>query len=229
MTERAHPDRLPLRHLRTLLVAALLPAVALAAPDETAAAPEPASHARGAPTAVVESLHELLLGTMQEADELGFEGRRDKLAPLLSEVWNFRFVAQKSVGRTWRTLDEPGRERLTDTLERLAIATYAARFDGFGGERFETLGEETATHGTVLVRTRIVQADGEIVPLDYRLLPDDNGSWHIVDVFLNGTVSELAMRRSQYATIIKRDGVDGLFSALEDKIAAQATGGSDES
>lgn len=194
--------------------------LALPASAATVPAPLPPGQAE----ADIESLHRVLLATMQKADELGFEGRVEQIRPALSGLYDFQFMAEKSVGLGWRQLDEAERKQLVDGFSRLAIATYAARFDGWNGERFETLGVQTATHGTLLVKTRIVRGNGEIVELDYRLRPLD-GAWRVIDVFLNGTVSELALRRAEYSGVLKRDGFDGLMRALEAKIAAQAQGG----
>jgi phospholipid transport system substrate-binding protein len=76
----------------------------------------------------------------------------------------------------------------------------------------------------MLVKTRIVRTEEAPVALDYRLRQGEGGEWRIVDVFLNGTVSELAMRRAEYSAVLKRDGYDGLIAALEEKIAAQRQG-----
>ena len=97
------------------------------------------------------------------------------------------------------------------------IANYAGNFDGYSGQTFETLGEEESTHGTMLVRSRLVDPDGETTQLNYRLRPVD-GEWKIIDVYLNGTVSELALRRSEYSSLIKREGFDSLIVALNEKI-----------
>jgi phospholipid transport system substrate-binding protein len=168
-------------------------------------------------TRIVDRLYDALLGVMRRADELGFEGRRERLEPVLETTFDFPFMAEKSAGRYWKSLDEAQRQQLVDALSRLAIATYAARFSGFDGERFETLGQESATFGTVLVKTHIVQGDGQTVALDYRLRRLDDGDWRIIDVFLDGTVSELALRRAEYTSVIKRDGFDALLEALDEK------------
>jgi phospholipid transport system substrate-binding protein len=107
-------------------------------------------------------------------------------------------------------------------IGQLAAATYAARMADFSGEKFETLGTEPASQDTILVHTRIVDAKGASIPLDYRLRNTDSGP-RIVDVFYDGTVSELAMRRSEYSSLLKRGGTPALEDALEKKIAEQAT------
>ena len=202
-----------------LACAALAGDPARAAEAEISAAPPPTSAAREA----IERLHATLLGAMKEADALGFQDRLERIRPTLLDLYDFAFMAEKSVGLGWRELDDDGRARLVDAFSRLAIATYAARFDGHDGARFETLGVQPASHGTVLVKTRIVRGSGETVALDYRMRVLE-GSWRIIDVFMNGTVSELALRRSEYSGILKRQGFDALLDAIEQKIAAQERG-----
>jgi phospholipid transport system substrate-binding protein len=200
------------------LAAALLVAAATRAPADPTA-PEPAAAAQA-----IEGLYAVLLAAMKDAERLGYEGRLREIGPTLRARYDFPFMAEKSVGRSWKQLDEAQRAKLVDAFARLAVATYAARFDGFDGERFETLGTEAATHDTLLVKTRIVRGSGETVPLDYRMRPA-GGEWRIIDVFLNGTVSELALRRAEYGSRLKRDGFDALLATIEEKIAAQARGG----
>ncbi len=205
---------------------ALVAVLCLTLPGRSAAesSPPPPEQAEAA----IESLHGVLLSAMRDAASLGFDGRLEQIRPAVAELYDFDFMAEKSVGLGWRQLDETQRARLVDAFSRLAIATYAARFDGWNGERFEALGVQTATHGTLLVKSRIVRGNGETVALDYRLRPVD-GEWRVIDVFLNGTVSELALRRAEYSGVLKREGFDGLIRALEEKIAAQAQGGDETS
>lgn len=224
---RAHPASTPgpepsARALRfgrrgAYLTAALLLSCAPARAAEPGA-PPPEAAAQG-----VERLHEVLLGVMKEAQALGFAGRLERIRPALLEVYDFPFMAEKSVGLGWRELDDQGRAQLVDAFSRLAIATYAARFDSHDGARFETLGVQPATHATVLVKTRIVRGSGETVELDYRMRAVD-GRWRIIDVFLDGTVSELALRRSEYSGLLKREGFAALLQAIEQKIASQERG-----
>ena len=166
---------------------------------------------------VVEALHTVVLGVMKEADTLGYQGRCDRLAPVLRDLYDIPFMAQKSVGRYWKGTSEEERQHLLKTFTEFMIANYAGNFDGYSGQVFETLDEEPSTHGTVLVRTRLLDPDGEATQLNYRLRPVD-GEWKIIDVYLNGTVSELALRRSEYSSLIQREGFDSLIVALNRKI-----------
>jgi len=197
------------------LFALLIP---VRAPAESAPAPDPAPAAdqQGAER-VVERLHEALLGVMKDAKTLGYEGRYERLSPVIRELFDLPFMAEKSVGRHWKSAGEENQRALVSTFSRFTVANFAGRFDGFSGQSFRTLGVEPATFGTVLVRTHLDEPGDEGVALDYRLRPVD-GSWRIVDIYLNGTVSELALRRSEYSALIQREGFQALLAKLDERI-----------
>lgn len=170
------------------------------------------------PTAVVEAFHGEIIATMKEAETLGFQGRYDRLKPALERTFDLGFMAEKSIGRHWRKLEPADQEHMRDVFARFTLSTYASRFSGYGGERFETREEQAAPRDTVFVRTRLVRTDGEdSVEINYRLHRSEAG-WRVIDVLLRGTVSELALRRSEYSSVIKRDGFPKLIETLEQKI-----------
>jgi phospholipid transport system substrate-binding protein len=100
-----------------------------------------------APRVRIEGLHEALLGVMQNAETLGYEGRAKRLTPVIPEYFDIEFMAQKSVGRHWKKATEADRQRFLDTFRRFMVANYAGQFDGFSGQRFVTRGEEPAPPG----------------------------------------------------------------------------------
>ena len=210
LASRAH-------HIRSAAAVLLLLAGSAAADQAAPSAPDAAQA-----THVVEGLHEAMLGVMKQAQQLGYQGRLARLQPAIASRYDFAFIAEKSVGLTWNDLDTARRAKLVDALSRLAGANYAARMADFSGERFETIGTENASQGTILVHTRVVDGDGEPISLDYRLRSTPDLGPRIVDVFYDGTVSELAMRRSEYSALLKKGGIDALLEALEKKIAEQA-------
>lgn len=176
---------------------------------------------------VVERLHAELLTVMKGADTLGYQGRYDKLDPVIHDTFDTDFMAEKSVGRYWKKLSDPEREQLLATLGRYTVANYAGRFDAWTGQAFETVRAEDSLAGTVLVHTRLIDPGNEDVQLNYRLR-EVEGRWKIIDIYLNGTVSELALRRSEYSALIKREGLDALIAALDQKIVDLKSGDSEE-
>jgi phospholipid transport system substrate-binding protein len=178
-------------------------------------------------TPVVERFHAALLQSMQLRAPAGLPERRALLAPVVEATFDLAFMGEKSVGRYWKDLPAPERERLVAALRELTVVSYAARFSTFSGERFETRGEEAAPQDTRWVRTALVRADGEVVQFDYRLRDGPAGP-RVVDVLLQGTISQLALRRAEYVAVIERDGFAALLDALSGKIADLEAGRSVE-
>ena len=171
------------------------------------------------PTATVETLHATLLTLMKEADTLGYQGRFDRVAPVLDETFNFETIGRVVTGRHWKGLAADKRSSFLDTFRKLSAATYAENFDGYGGETFKTLGEELKK-GAALVRTQIVKTDGKTVSLNY-VLNKTGEDWRIVNVIAEG-VSDLSLKRSEYGAVIGKEGIDSLIAKLNSKIASYA-------
>jgi phospholipid transport system substrate-binding protein len=192
---------------------ALAMAVSLAATSFGASAAQPDS----APAAVVRHLDQSLLEVMQNAKTLGFKGRSDRLAPLVNQVFNIRLMTQVAVGSGWSDLTPDQQDRLTAAFGRFITATYADRFDGYSGETFVETGERPFGNGT-LVDTKLVKSDGSPVTLSY-VTRENDGNWQVVDVFMTGTISELATRRSEFSAVYRTTGYDGLLQRLNEKAA----------
>ena len=173
----------------------------------------------GQPGVVVNNLDQSLLDVMQQAKQLGYNGRYAKLEPVLRQAFDIRYMTQLAVGPGWTTLSQDQQDRLADAFGKFTIATYARRLDGYSGERFETLGEKPMGQAT-MVQTRLVKSNGEAIALNY-VIRQNGARWQVVDVYLTGTISELAQRRSEFSAVFQRAGYDGLLSALQQK-AAQA-------
>lgn len=180
---------------------------------------EPTQADLEAARSVVVGLYEQLLGAMKGADQLGLEGRREKLGPAVRAAYDLPLMGAKVLGRHWRGLSDEEKERWVATFERLTIATYAERFDGWQGEELVIDGAEAGARDTIVVHTRIVRPKKDPVPIHYRLRQRE-GQWRVIDVFLNGTVSELALRRSEYGSVVEKDGLSKLIAQLDGKIAA---------
>ena len=214
----------PANHVRA--VAAALFALGITASSSPAEqSPETAAQ----PAEIVDELDAALTEVMKNGEELGYSGRFEQLEPIIRRLFDLDFMAEKIAGRHWKTMTPEEQARLVDTFSRYTIANYAGRFSAWSGQEFRRLGEEPAARGTVVVRTELLDPDGENVKLDYRLRRTPARGWQIVDIYFNGTVSELALRRSEYSSLIKREGVPALLTALDERIAKLAAGTSDGS
>jgi phospholipid transport system substrate-binding protein len=195
---------------RLILAAALAAAAAL--PLRFAAAET------SSPAATISSFYDSLLSVMKEGPALGFKGRADRLSPAIRRAFDFPLMTRLMVGLQWPSLTPEQQERLVAAFSDFSVAIYASRFDEYSGERFEVDPKPTPTTGGVVVRSKLVKSDGDTVELDY-LLREANGAWQIVDVYLSGTVSELATRRSEFSSVMRSGGPEALVDLLQKKVA----------
>jgi phospholipid transport system substrate-binding protein len=163
----------------------------------------------------VQSLYDALLGTMKNGRILGQSGRFTQLEPVIRRSFDIASMARLSVGPSWADLTEAQRREMSESFGRYISAIYADRFDSYAGQKLEVTGEQPAPSG-VMVKSQIVKANGEPVKVDYMMRRNGDG-WLISDIYLDGAISEVATRRSEFATILKKDGIDGLIAALNRK------------
>jgi phospholipid transport system substrate-binding protein len=124
-------------------------------------------------------------------------------------------MARLSVGPSWASLTEAQRQQVMESFGRYISAIYADRFDSYAGQKLQVTGEQPNATG-VMVRSQIIKANGEPVKVDYMMRRNGEG-WLISDIYLDGAISEVATRRSEFAAILRTDGVDGLVAALNRK------------
>ena len=163
----------------------------------------------------VQGLYDALLNTMKNGRTLGQSGRFAQLAPVIRRSFDIALMARLSIGPTWGGLSEAQRQEASESVGRYMSAIYADRFDSYDGQKLEVTGERAAPSG-VMVKSRIITANGEPVMVDY-MMRRNGESWLISDIYLDSAMSEVATRRSEFAAILKKDGIDGLIAALNRK------------
>jgi len=190
-------------------------AVALAALLGLAMGPYPGHAAPASGGDTVQGLYDALLSTMKNGRTLGQSGRFTQLEPVIRTTFDIPLMARLSVGLSWATLTEAQRQQVTESFGRYFSAIYADRFDSYAGQKLQVTGEQPNAAGT-MVRSQIVKANGDPVNVDYMMRRNGN-SWLISDVYLDGAISEVATRRSEFGAILKNEGIDGLIAALNRK------------
>jgi phospholipid transport system substrate-binding protein len=187
---------------------ALLLAVAISAQSDAALSVNPQESVHG--------FYDTLLTTMKDGRTLGQSGRYARLAPVIGRLFDVPLMARLAVGSSWASLPPTQQQQVTEAFGHYISATYADRFDSYSGEQLQVTGEQP--YGAeVIVQTRIVKANGDTVSLNYRM-HENAGSWLISDVYMDGTISQLATQRSEFHSILQREGVDGLTIALNRKV-----------
>jgi phospholipid transport system substrate-binding protein len=193
--------------------------LALLIPLALAAAP---ARAQVAPALVVERFQQALLEVMRNAATLGPRGREARLRPAMEAAFNLPAMTRIAVGPAWAQMPPADQQALVTAFTDWSVANYAARFDGYGGQSFEVTSEAPVNNDR-LVRTRINRVGKDPVQVNY-LLRETSGQWRVVDLYLAGTVSELASRRSEFTAILREGGAQRLIAELRQRTATLLQG-----
>lgn len=186
----------------------------------TAEPPEPAQ--------VVETFHGTLLTVMKNARSLGYDGRYRTLAPAIARTFHLRSMSRMVAGRRhWKRFSAAEKDSFVSAFSDLVTATYAHRFDGYSGQSFRLLETASLRPGTALVKTRIdgtqpARPGRKNTKLNYLVRRFDDG-WRAIDVYLRGSISEVATKRSEYSSILRKRGVNVLIERIRKKAASLAS------
>jgi phospholipid transport system substrate-binding protein len=168
-------------------------------------------------------LHSALESTMRAGHATPFPQRFAALAPVVDQVFDLETVLKVSVGLRWDSMTDDARARLLRAYRRFTIATYVANFDRYDGERFQILPGARDAGADRIVGTEIVSGDGQHLRMDY-VMRDGNGTWRAVDVLLEGSISRVAVQRSDFRKILAGGDADALIASLRRKIADLSDG-----
>lgn len=166
----------------------------------------------------VQKMNSALMESMKRADEIGFRGRYKLLAPVINDVFALPFMGRVSMGSYWKSLSPEQRKLYLDIYTDWTISSYASNFDGYSGEKFEIRNGQESRGKSVSVVSNLVRPHEDSVDFYYTLRRFQN-RWLIVDIRIEG-VSQLALTRGQFVSIMKRKGFDGLISSIKEKIAS---------
>jgi phospholipid transport system substrate-binding protein len=168
--------------------------------------------------AAIKDLCDALLRIMKAGNATPFAQRFTTLAPVIDRVFNLSAILQVSVGPVWTSLPADQHGTLLTAFRRYTIANYVNSFNNFTGQRFDVLPDtKSLPNSEQLAQTRIISASGESHELDYVMRQD--GGWKAVDVLADGSISRVAVQRSDFRRLVARGGAQALIDSLNQKTA----------
>jgi phospholipid transport system substrate-binding protein len=145
--------------------------------------------------------------------------RRERVAKAMRESFDFRGMAQESLGSHWASLTPEQRDRFVGLFAKLFERSYDRLVLRFLGGSSTTYGAESVEPGRASVKTVLIRKGGDELPVDYRLTAD-GGAWKISDVVVDG-VSLAGNFRAQFDKTIRASSYDGLVQRIETKLAEE--------
>ncbi|EME69100.1 ABC-type transport system protein [Paramagnetospirillum caucaseum] len=171
------------------------------------------------PEAVIRTFSDRLLDSMKGGAKLGFKGRADKMRPAVADAYDMPSMTRSTLGTAFAKLTPEEAARLAATYSAFSVATYASQFNEWNGERFDVGESRPSAGGTVIVPSWLVPKNGDPTQIDY-VMRQDQGQWRVIDVLFEGTVSQVAVRRSEFGSLFRSKGFGGLIETIEKQTAA---------
>jgi phospholipid transport system substrate-binding protein len=173
----------------------------------------------------VEHLVDGLLAVMKAGMATPFQQRFGMLGPVIDRSFDLPAIMQQSIGSTWTTLPPDQQNLLIDAFRRYTVASYVNSFDAFNGQRFEVSPETRAVGAEQVVQTKLIPKAGDTHELDY-VVREGPAGWQVVDVLAEGSISRVAVQRSDFRRLMARGGAQALADSLTAKSADLSDGAS---
>src|SRR5208283_261562 len=164
--------------------------------------------------AKIEAYYQQLMPTIQQAARLSVRERDSRFTPVFAAVFDIPTMTRLAVGPPWRGFSAEQQAAVRDAFARFIVADYASQIKDYSGETFIVDPQTTpeARGGGEIVKTKLLQSGGRAVSINYLVRGE-----RVIDIYLNGTISDLALRRDEFASIIAAGGADALIKRLRDR------------
>jgi phospholipid transport system substrate-binding protein len=170
--------------------------------------------------APVENLDAALLAAMKAGRSTPFAQRYAALAPVIEQTFDLTAVLAASIGLSWSAMPSDQQAQLLAAFRRYTVASYTANFDNYTGQTFQLAPEiRSLGNGEVVVQTEIYAADGSSNKLDY-VMRNTSSGWKAVDVLADGSISRVAVQRSDFRHLLNNGGASALLAGLQSKVAS---------
>lgn len=129
---------------------------------------------------------------------------------------DFAEAARLAAGRSWNGATPAQRSRLTSEFRAMLVRTYTTAIDRYRGQKMEVMPTKLAPNATdASIRNRYIKPGAPPVTVIYAMRKAQDG-WKIYDISVEG-VSLVLTYRSEFETIARESGFDGLIARLVDK------------
>ena len=183
----------------------------------TISVPPAQAQAADASAAQVQGFYDTLTAAMKMGGSA--KGRYDRLKPTVEKAFDLPAMTATAVGPSLAAMSDAEKKALIEAFSRMTIANYAKSFDSFSGEKF-TVEPASIARGSDRFVKSTMKTSSETIAFNYRT-HQVGSDWKITDVYLAGNISQMAQKRSDFASTLASGGAAGLtkrINALTDQM-----------
>ena len=135
---------------------------------------------------------------------------------VISNTYNIERMLALIIGDVWKTSISKDQMALKKVFEEYIAKNYILRFKKIKSLEFGKLEINQAGKNYRMAKTKLIINSKDVVPLNY-LLDQTNNSWKIFDVLIDGSISEIATKKSEFKSFTNQDDLKPLLEALQKK------------
>lgn len=150
------------------------------------------------------------------SEKLSSADKEKQLTDIFLENVDTEWMARFTLGRYWRQTDTAQRNRYHELYQKFLVLSYVPRFQEYTNQKIDLREVRSEGRGEFLVETRIISPQtAQPIRVNYKIRKS-NGKFKVFDIIAEG-VSLIGVQRSDFGSIVGRQGIDGLIDALERK------------
>lgn len=167
--------------------------------------------------ALIERFYASLRGAMQRVGSASVAEKAKVLTGPVNSTFDIATMTRLAMGQEWASVPGGQQSAIQQAFGRFLVATYAKQIRNYSGEKFTVSPVTERRRIGTLVRSTITD-DGGSTNIDYIV------SGRAIDVYLNSSVSELASRHAEFASIMASGGASALLNSLNDRTSRLLAG-----
>jgi phospholipid transport system substrate-binding protein len=163
----------------------------------------------------IQNYYQQLMPTLRQAGALSVRERDRRFSPAIGSTFDFATMTRYAAGPAWSSFSGAQQAAVREAFERFLVADYASEVGDYSGQSFVVEPQTTpeSRGGGEIVKSQLLQPGGRTVQINYLVR-----GGRVIDVYLNGTVSDLATRRDEFASILAGGGgADALVKKLRER------------
>jgi len=172
-----------------------------------------------APDEVIRKTSDDVISALK-SDKYIQNGNKKKLYQLAEEKifpsFNFERISRLVLGKAWRKATDLQKEQFKSEFRSLLLRTYSIALSKYKDQGIEIKPMRIKPSDEIVtVKTEIIQDGAQPIKVNYALAKDGD-SWLVFDIIIEG-VSLVTNYRSQFSSVIRKDGMDSLNKKLAKK------------
>jgi phospholipid transport system substrate-binding protein len=155
--------------------------------------------------------------TIMDSPALTDEIKKQKLTDLFITSVDTPWISKFVMGRHWKELTPQKQEEYKTLFQHFLINQYVPKFKQYNNHQYSITKVFSDKEEHYTIYSNVITQDNINISVNYKVHQNSAGHYQIYDVIAEG-ISLLNTHRSEFASVLSRDGVDTFITMLSQKV-----------